>query len=100
MSGLTPEKKKQLKELIGSCPSPISWSLVSLEERYKMSKPLIELITCESGDWEVLRVDFGENFEASGHSISNYDWIELLEKLGYEVEQKEISNEDMEMGVY
>jgi len=36
VSGLTPEKKEKLKELMGSCSSPISWSLVSLEERYKM----------------------------------------------------------------
>jgi hypothetical protein len=33
--GLTPEKKEQLKELMGSCPSSISWSLVSMEERHR-----------------------------------------------------------------
>ena len=32
-----------------------------------MSKPLIELITCECGDWEVLRVNFGEDFIREGH---------------------------------
>lgn len=65
-----------------------------------MSKPLIELITCESGDWSILRVNNEEDFEASGHSISNFDWIELLNLLGFEVEVKEISDEDMEMGNY
>jgi len=65
-----------------------------------MSKPLIELITCESGDWEVLRVNLGEDFETSGHSIDNWDWIELLKILGYEVEKREISDEDMENGKY
>jgi len=61
-----------------------------------MSKPLIELIVCESGDWEVLRVNFGEDFKCEGHSISNYGWIGLLEILGFEVEVKEISDKDME----
>lgn len=65
-----------------------------------MSKPLIELITCESGDWEVLRMDLGESFEFGNHSIPNGVWIKLLEKLGYEVKQKKISDEDMEEGNY
>jgi len=61
-----------------------------------MSKPLIELIVCESGDWEVLQVNFGEDFKCEGHSISNYGWIGLLEVLGFEVETKKISDKDME----
>ena len=65
-----------------------------------MNKPLIELITCESGDWEVLRLNNGEDFEANGHSISNYEWVILLGYLGFEVEEKEISDEDMEEGNY
>lgn len=59
-------------------------------------KDLIELINCESGDWEVLRVNLGEDFEYSGHSIPNHEWIRLLKMLGYEVEIKTISDEDME----
>ena len=31
--GLTPEKKEQLKGIMGSCLSPISWSLVSMDAR-------------------------------------------------------------------
>ena len=71
-----------------------------------MSKPLVklELITCEAGDWEILRMDGKESFisdyEAEGHSISNYDWIQLLKVLGFEVTEKEISDEDMEDGRY
>lgn len=65
-----------------------------------MSKPFIELITCQSGDWEVLRMDYGEGFDCEGHSISKYDWIELLNVLGFKVETREISDEDMEMGNY
>jgi len=85
---LTPEKKEQLKELMGSCKCPISLSLLNMEERYKMSKPLIELISCESGDWEVLQVNLGEDFVREGHRISNQDWIKLLNELGYPVVKK------------
>ena len=65
-----------------------------------MSKPLIELITCESGDWEVLRVNLGEDFCREGHRISNRQWIDLIKLLGYEVEKKVISDEDMEYENY
>ena len=61
-----------------------------------MSKPFIELIKCESGDWEVLRLDLGERFQYEGHSIPNDGWIKLLSILGYKVEAKTISDEDME----
>lgn len=54
----------------------------------------IKLTTCESGDGEILELD-GEII-ASSHNINNYDWIELLNKLGYEVEEEEISDEEME----
>ena len=64
------------------------------------SKPLIKLITCNSGDWSVLRVNLGEDFERQGHSISKWDWIDLLKLLGYKVETREISDEDMEYGNY
>jgi len=65
-----------------------------------MSKPLIELITCNAGDWSVLRVNLGEDFEFQGHSIPNHEWIRLLELLGYKVEERNISDEDMEYGNY
>ena len=61
-----------------------------------MSKPFIELITCECGDWEILRVNLGEDFQAEGHRLNGWDWIELLDLLGYKVEEREISDEDME----
>ena len=65
-----------------------------------MSKPLIEYITSESGDWKILRMNLGEDFNYEGHSIPNHEWIKLLKLLGYEVEEKEISDEDMEYGNY
>ena len=63
-----------------------------------MSKPQIELIRCNSGDWEVLKID-SEIF-AENHKLSSYDWVRFLDKLGYKIEEIEISDEDMEMGNY
>lgn len=60
------------------------------------NKPLIELITCEDGDWEILRLNEGKDYEYSGHSIPNFEWIELLNILGYEVEEKIVSEEEIE----
>ena len=65
-----------------------------------MTKPLIELISCASGEWEILRMNLGEDYESQGHSMSNREWIYLLKLLGYEVEVREISDEDMENGNY
>ena len=62
-----------------------------------MSKPYIKLTTCESGDWQILEINLGEDFRASGHSIRSDDWIELLDTLGFEVEEECISDEEMEM---
>ena len=62
-----------------------------------MSKPYIKLTTCESGDWEILEVDCGENYFRSCHSLSNKDWINLLDLLGYKVEEVEMSDEEMEL---
>ena len=61
-----------------------------------MSKPYIELITCETGDWEVLRVNMGEDFNFEGHFIPNRQWVALLDTLGFKVKEIEISDEDME----
>ena len=63
-----------------------------------MGESHIELITCECGDWEVLRVN-GACF-AEGHQVDRYDWIKLLNHLGFKVDNKEISDEDMEEGNY
>jgi len=64
------------------------------------SKPFIELISCESGDWSILRVNLGEDFEYQGHSVPEHEWIRLINLLGYEVEERKISDEDMEYGNY
>ena len=45
------------------------------------------------GDWQILGCN---GFETSGHSISAHDWCDLLRYLGHDVEEKEISDEEME----
>ena len=65
-----------------------------------MSKPLIELITNESCDWKVLRMNMGEDFEFANHNIPDYEWIALLDTLGFKVQEIEISDEDMESRNY
>ncbi len=65
-----------------------------------MSKPLIEYITCDSGDWHVLRVNFGEDFNYEGHSIPDDVWIKLFEEFGFTINKKYLSDEDMEEGNY
>jgi hypothetical protein len=62
-----------------------------------MNKPYIKLTTCECGDWSILEVNYGEDFRRSGHSISRFDWIDLLNLLGYEIEEECISDEEMEL---
>lgn len=46
-----------------------------------------------AGGWAVLHY---EDFIREGHRIENFDWIDLLKYLGYEVEYKEASDEEME----
>lgn len=78
----------------------------------QMKKPAIQLITCASGDWKILKIIDGYTqskddhivpnylLDYEGHSTSNSVWIELLNILGFEVEELEISDEDMGMGNY
>lgn len=56
-----------------------------------MASNKIKLTT--SDDYTVLHY---EDFFREGHRIDNEDWIDLLKYLGYEVEYKEISDEEME----
>ena len=55
----------------------------------------VKLITCESGDWQILEVD-GVKW-ASGHSISADDWLGLIsEHFDGMIERATISDEEME----
>lgn len=59
----------------------------------------IEFITCDSGDWEVLRID-GEVYD-EGHSICLDTWLSLLARFGTAMVTEDcISDEDMEYGRY
>ena len=56
----------------------------------------IKLTNCESGDWQILEIDGVE--WASGHSISDVDWLGLLgEHFDCQVESVCISDEEMEL---
>jgi hypothetical protein len=72
---------------------------IKKKENIMRREPKIELISCESGEWQVLKLD-GEMF-AEGHSIRNEDWITLFSELfGVDIIEKEISDLDMEEGNY
>ena len=58
----------------------------------------IELISCDSGDWEVLKVN-GEVYN-DGHSTPVHVWINLLSELGNAITTKTISDENMKNGEY
>lgn len=58
-----------------------------------MASNKIQITTNESDDYTVLHY---EDFFREGHRIDYDDWIDLLKYLGYEVECKEISDEEME----
>lgn len=56
----------------------------------------IKLTTCESGDWKILEINGVE--WTSGHSISDYEWLELLrKKFCCNIEVDCISDEEMEL---
>ena len=58
-------------------------------------KKTITLTTSKSGDWQILEINGTE--WASGHSISNADWIGLLnEHFNCQTEVIWISDEEME----
>ena len=56
-------------------------------------KSKIRITTCKSGDWEILECD---GYRVSSHQIMRYDWEKLLRHLGYEVEEVEVTDEEME----
>jgi len=64
-----------------------------------MSKPIVELITCDEGDWEVLKVN-GDIFK-EGHSITNSNWIDLIHYISdIKINETNITDDDMENGNY
>ena len=82
----------RLQEQVDDLNEEVS-DLEHLVKEGKISKEKIKLTTNESGDWAILQY---EDFEREGHVITESDWIDLLKYLEYEVEEKEISDEEME----
>lgn len=63
-----------------------------------MNNHLIKLTNNESGDWEILEID--DKLYYQGHSIPSYIWLDLLTDLCLEVENKSISDKEMEARNY
>ena len=61
-----------------------------------MQKHKIELITNESGDWIILKLN--DEYFAEGRSIYKSEWVNLIKEINpnTEIKQKEISDEEME----
>lgn len=82
----------RLQEQVDDLNEEIS-DLEHLLKEGEVTKDKIILTTNESGDWAILEY---KDFKLEGHQIREYDWIDLLEYLGYKIEDKEISDEEME----
>lgn len=82
----------RLQEQVDDLNEEVS-DLEKLLKEGKVTKDKIKLTTNESGDWAILKY---KDFKREGHQIREYDWIDLLEYLGYKIEDKEISDEEME----
>lgn len=55
-----------------------------------MANNKIKITRCESGDWEILEYN---GYRDSNHHI---DYVDFLRHLGYEVEEVEVTDEEME----
>ena len=82
----------RLQEQVDDLNEEVS-DLEHLLKEGKISKEKIKLTTSESGEYAILQY---EDFFREGHVIAEFDWMDLLKYLGYEVEEKEISDEEME----
>ena len=58
----------------------------------------LKIIVSESHDWYVVISDGEIIYE--GHSIPNHVWVDVLIDFGVSVIVKEISDEDMEDGIF
>lgn len=82
----------RLQEQVDDLNEEVS-DLEHLLKEGEVTKDKIILTTNESGDWAILKY---KDFKREGHQISDENWIALLKCLGYEAEDKEISDEEME----
>lgn len=77
---------------------------MELKEKYVKEQEVdrmgntICLVTNESGDWEVLFLNGEIYYE--GHNIPTFIWLNLVRELGHEVSTKDLTDEEMESGLY
>lgn len=82
----------RLQEQVDDLNEEVS-DLEHLLKEGKISKEKIKLTTSESGEYAILQY---KDFFREGHVIAEFDWMDLLKYLGYKIEDKEISDEEME----
>lgn len=58
----------------------------------------LKIIVNESHDWYIVTSDGETIYE--GHSIPNHVWVDMLIDFGVSVIVREISDEDMEDGIF
>lgn len=58
----------------------------------------IKLVTNESGDWEVFLLN--EEIYYEGHNTPTCIWLSLIRELGHMVSTKDLTDEEMECGLY
>lgn len=68
--------------------------LKGYHKKYGDKSKKIRVITNESDSFSVLR--YGDDFDICGHGLSNWDWIMLLNNLGYEVERIVASDDELD----
>lgn len=97
---------RRILDMVGDLLEPSSLIHILPDTDYKkytrqkkgLNNMKIELITCDAGDWYVLKVD--DKIWHEGHDIPYLEWLSLLGSMGHEVIENEISDEDMEEGNY
>lgn len=55
------------------------------------SNTKIEIITCDAGDWVVVKVN--DKIFDQRHSINSITFVELLKFLGYEIKHTNVSDD-------
>lgn len=68
------------------------------EQEAKGMKNTIKLVTSESGDWEVLFLN--DEIYDEGHNIPTHTWLNIITRLGCDVNTIELTDEEMESGLY
>lgn len=54
----------------------------------------IDVVHSESGDWSVVLVNGQVDY--AGHSIPTFYWVNLFNSFGFNIKEREISDENMQ----